>query len=283
MNIIVTGGSGFIGLYLVKRLKSMGENIISWDIKNNINITDWQQIREVEHFDAVFHLASKSFVPESYHSPLDFYHTNIVGTLNILELCRIRGARMIFTSSYVYGKPNFLPIDENHPIVALNPYAQSKIICEKICEGYSRDFNVPVVVIRPFNVYGLGQDKRFLIPTIIRQARSGRILLKDPTPRRDLIHVEDLVEAYIKVLNYHPGDFEVFNIGSGRSYPVKDIANMVIECFSTNIELDFTGEKRKEEIKDSVADISKAKALLGWQPGIEMKKGLKKVVVGSIS
>ena len=91
---------------------------------------------------------------------------------------------MIYLSSYVYGSPDYLPIDEAHPVKAFNPYAQSKVICEQICKGYSRDFKVPVIVFRPFNIYGPGQNEDFLIPKMIRHAKHGRIEIRDARQER---------------------------------------------------------------------------------------------------
>ena len=274
MKIVVTGSSGFVGLHLVKRLKKLEADIINLDIKNGIDITDWEQIKNIGKFDLLFHLAAKSYVPDSYKYPRDFYYTNIISTVNALELCRIHKAKMVFTSSYVYGNPRYLPVDENHPIQASNPYAQSKIIGEHLCKGYNRDFDIPVIILRPFNIYGPGQDPKFLIPSIIKQSNSGNILLKDPTPKRDWLFIDDLVEAYIKCIKYNDSSFEIFNIGFGKSYSVKEIVNMVVKNFHHEISVNFTGESRNNEIMNTVAQINKAKEKLSWQPKITLEQGL---------
>lgn len=281
IKIAVTGSAGFVGSHLVKRLNELDADIIHLDIKNGIDITDWEQIKNIGNFDLLFHLAAKLYIPDSYENPLDFYHTNIVSTMNVLELCRTRKAKIIFTSTYVYGVPQYLPIDENHLIVAFNPYTQSKIICEQLCKSYNRDFDLNVIIFRPFNIYGNGQNFKFLIPTIINQAKKGRIILKDPLPKRDFIYIEDIINVYTKTILYNKTGFEVFNIGSGISYSVKEIAETIASnSENTNIEIKFSGERRQNEVMNTVADISKAKKLLGWEPNINLSDGIKYIISG---
>lgn len=273
---VVTGSSGFVGQRLVKALAEKGAKVVELDVKDGVDLTDWNHVSKIGSFDLLFHLAAKTFVPDSYQNPRDFYYTNIIGTLNILELCRIHKAKIVFASSYVYGNPEYLPVDENHPIDAFNPYAQTKIVGEQLCEGYHRDFGVPVVILRPFNIYGTGQNENFLIPSIIKQAKSGLILLKDPDPKRDMLFVDDVVDAYMKAAEYDQNDCDVFNIGSGKSYSVREIVDNVVGFFDHEIDVKFSGEKRKNEVLDTIADISKAKNLLNWEPKTDLRDGLHK-------
>lgn len=282
VKVAVTGSAGFVGSNLIKRLKELDADVIPIDIKNGIDITDWKQVRCIENFDLLFHLAARTYVPESYQCPRKFYYTNIIGTINILELCRIHKAKIVFISSYVYGNAKYLPIDEKHPIVAFNPYAQTKIIGEHICKGYNRDFGIPVVILRPFNIYGIGQNDKFLIPSILKQAISGKILLKDPNPKRDLIFIDDIVESYIKAGEYNQTSFEVFNIGLGVSYSVKEIAEMIVKSLNRDIEIKFSGEKRKNEVANTIADISKARRLMCWKPFIYLEEGIKRMIEKNI-
>lgn len=279
MKILITGYSGFIGTHLLQRLSKTEHDIILADISNGIDICDWDQIKHFE-IDVVVHLAGLSFVPDSYNKPAEFYRINYLSTLNVLELCRINNARMIFFSSYVYGHPQYQPIDESHPVQAFNPYAQTKVICESLCEGYSRDFHLPVVVFRPFNIYGLGQNPDFLIPTILQQARNGKITIKDDRPRRDYIHVEDIVEAVATAVEQsNKQGITKYNLGTGTSHSVKEIVELVRGLFDTKIEYVCTNEIRQNDVMDTIADISKIKAELNWSPKITIKEGLKKMLL----
>ncbi len=279
MKVLVTGFSGFIGTYLLEKLNQTNYELELMDIVNGVDICDWEQVKHVENVDVVVHLANLSFVPASYDDPKRFYTTNYLSTLNMLELCRINKAKMIFFSSYVYGHPQYQPIDENHPVQAFNPYAQTKVICESLCEGYNRDFKVPVTIFRPFNIYGTGQNPDFLIPSIIQQARNGKIVIKDDRPKRDYIHVVDIVRAVIKAIEKVDDDkLNVYNLGTGISYSVKEIVDIVRSIFSSEIEYLCTNEFRPNDVMDTIADISKIKAELNWQPAISIQDGLREMI-----
>jgi len=277
--IVVTGSAGFVGSQLVKALQGQGATVIELDLQNGVDITDWDQIKDLDCFDMLFHLAARTFVPDSYTDPKAFYATNINGTLNVLELCRLYKARMIFASSYVYGTPQYLPIDEQHPISSFNPYASTKIICEHLCENFHNHFGVKVIIFRPFNIYGPGQKDSFLIPLIAKQAQKGLIILKDPVPKRDFVYIYDVIDAYLKVATSDQNDFDIFNIGSGYSYSVWDIVNIIKDMFKQHIDIRFTGEKRKNEVMNTIADISKARNALHWGPRTDFVDGIQKTVM----
>lgn len=274
VTIVVTGSSGFVGSHLLKKLSELNVRVIGLDIRDGVDLTDWTQIRDLPPFDTMIHLAAKIFVPAAYENPREFYHINIGSTINALEICRTHEAKMIFASSYVYGQPKYLPIDEKHPVSVFNPYCRSKVVGESLCEGYHRDFGIRVIILRAFNLYGPGQDKRTVIPSIINQTKTGRILLKDPQPRRDFVYIDDMVDAYIKAVQYEETPFETFNIAGGRSYSVKQIAEMIARRIGENIKVEFTGERRKNEVMDTVADTTKAKKLLDWQPKTGIEEGI---------
>jgi len=184
-------------------------------------------------------------------------------------------SKVIYFSSYLYGNPSYLPIDETHPLFPHNPYAQTKLICEKLCEGYNRDFGLDIVVFRPFNIYGKGQNPSFLIPSIIKQTESGTIRLKDPRPKRDFIHVLDVVSAVKKVIELQPTGYLVFNIGSGKSYAIDELTSLISKVTNKNLIIEFTNEYRKGEVLDTVANINKAMNILFWEPAIDLPSGLK--------
>lgn len=276
--IAVTGSSGFIGCALVRKLKEANSEVLELDIKNGVDVTTWSQLETIKEVDIVYHLAALTFIPQAYKEPRKFYQTNINSAVNALELARVHSAKMVFASSYVYGKAEYLPIDEKHPVVSVNPYAGSKIMCEQLCQNYCKDFGVPTVILRPFNVFGPGQDKRFLIPSIISQATKGKVTLHDPEPKRDFLYIDDMVKAYLKAAEFDATDLEVFNVGSGVSHSVREIVGKICSLFDSNIEVNFTGNTRKNEIPDTVANISKAKDLLKWEPLVTFEQGLRDLI-----
>ncbi len=279
MRIIVTGSKGFIGSKLVPGLKQNGHDILELDISDGIDITDWDQLKSNSHFDCVIHLACLTYVPDSYKIPQDFYRVNVLGTLNMLELCRLNDAKMIFISSYVYGVPDYLPIDENHPTIAFNPYAQSKLIGEQLCQGYHRDFNVPVIIFRPFNIYGKGQKEDFLIPSIIKQASNGTVLLKDPRPKRDYIYIDDIVGACIRAVERKSNDYEIFNLGYGQSHSIQKLTELIQKNLTKKLNLQFTNEYRKNEVLNTVANVSKAEKHLHWKPKVSLEEGIRIIIL----
>lgn len=274
VTVAVTGSAGFVGSHLVRKLTELNAKVIGLDITDGVDLTDWAQVKDVPRFDVMVHLAAKIFVPAAYEHPREFYHTNIASTINALEMCRTHEAKVVFASSYAYGRPRYLPIDEAHPVDMFNPYCRSKILCESLCEGYHRDFGGRAVILRVFNPYGPGQDKRNLIASTIDQAATGCIRLKDPLPKRDFIYIDDMVGAYIRAIQYDQTPCETFNIAGGHSYSVKEIAEAIARRFGDDVIVEFTGESRKNEVMDTVADISKARRLLAWNPRIDIQTGI---------
>lgn len=275
--IAITGSSGFVGRHLIDVLKQRDDvEIITLDIVDGINVCDWQQIKDIKA-DVYIHLANKSFVPDSYKDPHSFYSVNVLSTLNMLELARINNAKFIYLSSYVYGAPDYMPIDENHPIKAFNPYATTKVMCEQMCQGYARDFGVPMVVLRPFNIYGVGQAPSFLLPMMIKQLPSGIITVQDDRPKRDYIHVSDVANAINCAIDYEANGCEIMNLGSGISYSVREVADMLISIYGRPVEFKSTNEYRPSEVLDTVADVSKLKSI-GWTQKVAFIDGLKEMV-----
>ena len=280
MKIVISGCKGFIGSKLTKTLdEKKNFEIKCLDIRSGQDVTNIKIMNKLDKFDVFIHLAAKSYVPESFKNPHSFYDVNMNGTLNALELCRKYNGRMIFISSYVYGKPEYLPINEEHPLHAFNPYAQSKLIGEMLCEGYHRDFNVPSTILRPFNIYGNGQSKSFLIPTILSQIKNGNstIHLKDPNPRRDYVHIDDVVNAILlSIYNNHTGII-YYNVASGKSYSVFEVTEIIKKVLEPTQEINFTfspNTVRKNEVLETVGSYDKINRELGWKPEISFYDGI---------
>lgn len=276
--IAVTGSSGFIGKHLVPELKKKSYNVVEIDYDKGFDLLKAEDVNKIPFFDVIIHLAARSFVPASFENPFEFYHENYFTTLNALELARKYKSTVIYFSSYLYGQPEYLPIDEKHPLKPHNPYAQSKLICENLCEGYARDFGVPVIVFRPFNIYGLGQNSSFLIPMIIEQMKSGTIHLKDPRPKRDFIHIADVVQAVLLAIEIETYQLEVFNLGFGKSYSIGEVIYTILKASNIAASVSFSNEIRQGEVLDTVACNTKTTKYLRWVPKIHLSKGIKDVL-----
>jgi len=278
-NIVITGGDGFIGQALLKQLKAEGANIATLDIKTGFDICNWQKMAAFKRFkkiDLVYHLAAINYVPDAWENPRRTFDINLKSTLNILEFCRLkRVGHLVFQSSYVYGRPKYLPIDESHPVGPTNPYSWSKLAGETLCEAYARDYGIAVTILRPFNVYGVGQRKDFLVPLIIDQAwKSNNIHLNDLKPKRDFLYLDDMVEALVLAGKHKTKSMEVFNIGSGESYSIAEIVAEVARAAGKELMTFSRKHHRCGEIMDLYADISKAKRSLKWQPKVKLTEGL---------
>jgi len=277
-NCLITGLSGFFGKALKQRLLSQDYKL--FEMNSDCDITDFENFNcfENKHIDHVFHLAAKTFVPDSWETPQSFYQTNFVGTVNVLEFCRKKSIPMTFLSAYLYGQPHKLPISEDDAIQPNNPYAHSKYLAEQACAFYSKEFGVSAVIVRPFNIYGIGQSVKYLIPHIIKQALEDKeIKVKDLTPRRDYVYLDDLIEALMLTVE-SPKKNAVYNIGTGTSFSVEEIINSVQKIVGTNKKVVSEQIVRKNEINDVVADITRANKDLGWYPKTKLHEGIKKVV-----
>lgn len=272
-SILVTGATGFIGRRLLERLRSLGYPVAAHSTAEGDLARCALEYADVGH---VFHLAGRSYVPDSWADPRGFYETNFMGTVNVLEFCRHHAASMTFVSSYVYGRPLSTPIGEDHPIQPFNPYSHSKILAENACGFYSAQYNLRIAIVRPFNVYGPGQDERFLIPTLLRQAldpASDTIEVADDRPRRDFLYVSDLVDLLLTVFQKEASG--LYNAGSGSSVGIGELVTILNGLIPRPKQLVSRGESRPQEIPDLFADIAKAKRELGWEPSTDLASGLR--------
>ena len=277
-NVLITGASGFIGTHLRSLLRNSHTiNPIAL-FKEDNNLIDGQ-ISIKESIDSVVHLAGLSFVPDAIKNPYKMYHSNFMLTLNILDYCRRENIKeFIFMSSYIYGKPEYLPINEAHPTNIENPYGRSKLMCEEICKAYSEDYGIKVVILRPFNIFGHNQDKRFLIPTIIQQIKENKdhIVLKDLKPKRDFLYVKDLVSLLELIIKKKKvKSLSSYNIGSGVSHSVEDIAKKILQVFQCDKQIKDLGDIRQNEVLDCIADIKNIKNDYDWFPRYSFEEGIE--------
>ena len=277
-SILITGANGFIGSVLKNRL--LGEDYTLYEFnEEDGDIAGENALATFDQkIDHVIHLAAKTFIPASWQNPFPFYKTNVIGTLNVLEFCKKNKIALTYMSSYLYGIPRELPINEKAELLPNNPYSHSKYLAENMCHFYHKEYGLNIVIFRPFNVYGIGQNESFLIPTIINQVLyKQEIRVKELSSRRDYVYIKDLVQA-ISLSLKKDFNFEIFNLGSGTSLSVEEVIQIIKEVFRSNKKVTCEYHQRKNEISETIADITRAKNKLGWKPQYTFNAGITDMV-----
>lgn len=307
MKVLVTGGAGHIGSQLAGVLAWKGHQVTILDdfsegrVKNVSGILSLEDFhKEVFHLvvgsildfdlvknlvrdkDVVFHLAGKARIQYCVHNPIEGNEANVRGTLNILEAVRQlkSKARVIYSaSSSYYGNAPKLPETEDLPPNPLNPYAIQKYVGELYCKNYSEIYGVETVRLRYFNVYGPGQNPDGFYATVvgkfIKQVRSNKspTIVGSGTARRDYTFIEDVIDANILAAETPGISGEVFNIGTGENYSTEEVANLIIKLSGKDIE-PIHIPPRPGEADETLADITKAKKILGYSPKYTFKQGI---------
>lgn len=274
---IVTGGDGFIGRHLVKGLQEKGYLVEVVDIKSEGDVRDLPDLtRRFEGAEYVFHLAALPRVQYSIENPIKTHETNVDGTLNVLEAAKSAGVKKVInaSSSSVYGECNLLPLVEEQKTCPVSPYALHKLISEQYCKLFNKVYGIDTISLRYFNVYGPGgsitDSYPLVIPLFLHQRKQGKpmTITGDGTQTRDFTHVKDIVRATILAAEsptfYHHS--KVLNIGAGNNVSVNRIAELIggpVEYIPA-----------RQEPKNTLADNTMAKTILGWKPEISIEDGI---------
>jgi UDP-glucose 4-epimerase len=304
VTVLVTGGAGFIGSHLVDRLVDCGyrvrvvDNLSTGKLENisghlasgavdfvEGDVRDASVIEGcVEDVDLAVHLAAITSVPFSVKNPKLTFDVNVKGTLNLLRSCAEKKVgRFVFVSSCaVYGEPKFLPLSEKHPTNPISPYAESKLAAEKFCLGFHEKQLLRSVVLRLFNVYGPRQgmnDYSGVITRFIERARQGLplVVYDDGWQTRDFVNIRDVVEAVSSALESAYAEGNVFNIGFGVATSINKLAETFMESAGVDLQV-LHDESRRDEIRHSYADISKAERFLEYRPKVSLKDGLRELL-----
>lgn len=301
--VLITGGCGFIGSHLAEYLLQKDYEVTVFDRYNINNDKGWLEnskfkneikfilgdirdfdsiLNSIKGHDIVIHLAALIGIPYSYISPLAYIKTNIEGTYNVLEACRINNiGKIINTStSEVYGSAIYTPIDELHPIQPQSPYSASKISADCLSKSYYCSFNSPIKTIRPFNTYGPRQSKRAIIPTIISQLlnKNDFINVGSLEPMRDFTFVHDTCEAYLKMINSKLGGGEAFNVGNNKSISVNELINLLFDISGVEKRIIVENNRirpKNSEVSKLKCNFQKFNELTSWEPNYTLRNGLE--------
>jgi UDP-glucose 4-epimerase len=294
--VLVTGGAGFVGGAVVRRLVAQGARVTVLDdlftgrletLPTAVqfvegSVTDMPLVRElVGDASVVFHMAARNIIA-STRNPRDDFETNIGGTLNVLMAAReTRPDRVVYTSSTsVYGNPRSIPINEDDPLVLLSPYAVSKLGGENYCHAFYESYGLPVAVVRYSNVFGEGQrpDNPYcgVVSKFFAAVMAGEpvAIHGDGEQTRDFTYVDDAVEATLLAAIHPRAEGEVFNVGTGIETSVNALAVRIGEALDRPVEIRHVDRRDIDNIRRRVVNIEKIRRMLRWAPQITLRRGL---------
>jgi len=307
MKILLTGVAGFIGWRTAQRLLEKGHTVVGIDNLNDyydprvkrwrlqtllgkenfrfheVDIENYRAVRLIFEvygdFDAVMNLAARAGVRYSIKNPHVYFTTNVIGTLNLLELCKDFGVKKFLlasTSSLYAGQP--MPFKENLPVnTPISPYAASKKSAEVTCYTYHYLYGIDVSVVRYFTVYGPAGRPDMSIFRFVYKIMKGEPveIYGDGTQSRDFTYVDDIAEGTIKALK--PLGYEIINLGGNNPHSLKEVLELIEKYLGKKAEVVYK-DFHKADLKATWADISKAQKLLGWSPKVPLEEGIKRTV-----
>jgi len=305
--ILVTGGAGFIGSHLVEKLIQKGNEVTVLDnmdpyydvrIKEkNIKIverkgakfikgdvTDYGLLKKVineNDVEVIFHEASQPGVRASIENPFKPNLVNVIGTLNVLKVSMDSGVKKIInaSSSSVYGKVVYLPFDEKHPTQPISPYGVSKLAAEQYCRVFYEIYGLKTVSLRYFTVYGPRMRPDLAIPIFTKSILNNEspVIFGDGEQTRDFTYIDDIIKANLRLLKTNKANGEVLNIGSGRRVTINYMIDTLKNLLNSNIESKHV-DPIKGDARDTLANIDKAKELIGYKPNLSLEEGLKRFI-----
>jgi UDP-glucose 4-epimerase len=305
VNAVVTGGAGMLGSHLLENLlendcnvtlidnmrNGFMENISAYMDDKRVNFIEGD-IRDLDlclnalkDVDIVFHEAAQINPVTAVTTPdLDF-DINVKGTFNMLEAARKNDVeKFLFASTNVYANPKYLPIDEEHPVDLLSPYAAAKLSGEAYCIVYNNTYDVKTVRLRYTNLYGprqrLEKNDTGVIAIFVKRVLDGNppIIFGDGNQTRDFVYITDVAKANMLAAESSKANGDVFNIGYGKETSMKDLAVKVIEASDSKDMKPIFGPDRAADFKRALIDISKAKEAFGYAPSVELYEGLRKTI-----
>jgi len=307
MRILVTGGAGFIGSHLAEKLLAGGHDVVIVDDFNDfydpqikhaniagfakdvtvyrVDLRDGESLRNLFHrekVDAIAHLAARAGVRPSIQYPRLYYDTNVTGTLHLLEAARVTGVeRFVFaSSSSVYGASKTVPFSEDeHLSQTFSPYAATKVAGEFLCSTYSHLYNLRVVALRYFTVYGPRQRPDLAIHQFARRIYAGQPIdqFGDGTTRRDYTYIDDVIQGTTAALQYEGPCFDIFNLGESETIQLKDLIAAIENALEKKARVNQLPEQ-PGDMPLTCADISKARKLLGYKPTTRFSEGLPRFI-----
>jgi nucleoside-diphosphate-sugar epimerase len=303
MKTLVTGGGGFIGSHLASHLAELGhdvrilDNFASGQRSNMLALPDDVELIEgdiqsyerahnaVTGCEIVFHQAALPSVPRSVQDPLTSNATNITGTLNVLLAARDAGVRRVIfaSSSSIYGSSPEMPKREDVLPLPISPYAAAKMACEGYCRSFAEVYGLETVALRYFNVFGPRQDPRSeyaaAVPKFINELMAGErpTVFGDGEQSRDFAYVQNIIEANVLAMDAQGVAGQVFNVACGEAVTLNQLLDELRDLLDTDTEAEYVAP-RPGDVRHSLADISRARAALGFEPSVHLREGLLRTI-----
>jgi UDP-glucose 4-epimerase len=310
MNVLVTGGAGFIGSHISEALLDEGHDVVVVDTldpyydvgikEQNLDlcreaggerftyvdgsITDEMLVREVfdDHdVEFVYHEAAQAGVRTSVENPKKPHEINTTGLLNLLEAATDHDVERFVnaSSSSVYGKPDYLPYDEDHPNYPQSPYAVTKLAAEHYCKVWNSVYDLPTVSLRYFTVYGPRMRPNMAITNFVSRGRHGEppVIYGDGQQTRDFTYIDDVVRANLRLLETSAADGEALNVGSTGNITIQELAEHVVAETGADVDLEYDDPK-EADARHTHADVSKARDLLDYEPTVDIREGVSRFI-----
>lgn len=300
--ILITGADGFVGSHFVETLLKKNYDIYATVQYNSLNNWGWLEkiknnkvkifcgdlrdknfCQRVTKVDCIVNFAALIAIPYSYENFEQYIDTNIKGTFNLCDAAlknRVKKFIQISTSE-IYGTADYVPIDEQHPKKPQSPYSASKIASDAIAKSYYYSYNLPVVIARPFNIYGPRQSGRAIIPTIITQVlkNNSHVKLGKITPTRDFTYVSDTCDIIERIIKSKKSIGQEINIGSGKEISIKDLYKKILQIMKVRFKIKSNNTNRlrpkKSEVERLICNNKKMINILNIKPKISLEEGLK--------
>jgi dTDP-glucose 4,6-dehydratase len=298
--VLVTGGAGFIGSTLTRRLLDQKYKVTVFDdlstgLSENLprsnrlkliqgDVRDFKLVsKAVGNHQYVMHLAAHAFIPFSYQMPVEVAEVNALGSINVLKACNDKRVKRLvhISSSEVYGPAQYTPMDEKHPFQPYSTYSVAKAAADLWAQAFYWEHKLPVVILRPFNTFGPRESLPYFIPEVIRQCSKERVIqVGNLESSRDFTYVEDTADALVKALEIENIEGEIINIGTGQTHKIWKILELIKrEMRTKDKEVVSTAERlRPRDVGMLVSSTAKARKTLGWKPSVTFEQGIRKTI-----
>ena len=274
----ITGTSGFLGGEVARLLQSAGFAVVNLDAYCR-NPSPEALAAQPTDLAWVLHFAARTSIAQSCGDPQGFWRDNLAATQAALDVAVRSRAAFLYLSSYVYGTPQRNPIDETHPLSDLNPYMASKLAGERLCQQVCAADHLPLVILRPFSVYGRRRQAGRLVSDLLDCLRQGQALvINDPAPARDYLHAADFSALVLAIVATEPARSGVYNVGSGVAHSNLEVAETLRQLAHEARPVQVLGVQRPHDVPLCVADLRAVERDFAWRPRLTLAQGLADVL-----